>query len=85
MLTTTPQGESYRKKFFEEIEQAMQAVKERWSLANPREDKALTDADFCIFVRANGHMVVLKSAYAKMSKTKKKFIERSYEYRQIPE
>lgn len=85
MITTTLKGAIYRKKFSDEIEQAMQDVKERWSLANPCEDKALTDEDFCIFVRENGRMVLLKNAYAKMSKTKKKFIERSYEYRQIPE
>lgn len=85
MITTTTQGELYRKKFSDEIEQSMQDIKERWSLTNSCKDKALTDADFCICVRANGYMVLLKSAYAKMSKTKKKFIERSYEYRQIPE
>lgn len=85
MVTTTPKGELYRKNFSDEIKQAMQDVKERWSLAHPGEDKAPTDADFCIFVRENGHMTLLKSAYTKLSKTKKKLIERSYEYRQIPE
>lgn len=85
MITTTPKGELYRNKFSSEIKQAMQDVKDRWSRTNPGKDKAPTDADFCIFVGKNGHMVLLKSVHAKMSKTKKKFIERSYEYRQIPE
>ena len=85
MISSTLNGETYRQKFSEEIKAAIEETKNRWYVANAYAERILTEKDFCIFVGENGYMVILKRAYAKMSKTKKKFIERSYEYRQIPE
>jgi len=83
MIISTQAGEQYRERYSTEIESAIQEVKQRRHDAYLDNDRTLAIEDFCVFVRENGYMVMIKEAYQKLSKTKKKFIERSYEYRQI--
>jgi len=75
MILSTLNGEAYRNKFSEKIKDAIKKIKNRWIDSHGKyvwsEEK-----DFCVFVRENGYMVILKDAYTKLSKT---------EYRQIPD